>query len=260
MEIQVALNIIRKISFKNVAVISSLAFLLMACEPATSVKVMDTPSVDQTLFDGRTINVSRRSNTTATLSSLTTSEPNSTEINIFFAANNTRSAPFNLATTSFAVSVDGAPAKVFTYEELKAAEVRKRNIALVATALGGAAEAYSASAPQTTTGTYRYGGTMGTYSGTTYNPAAASLASAAVTANTNAQMSNISSNSQQALGQLQETYLKPTTMNRGMEYGGVVRIQVPRLATETSQNIVVTVQLGSDVHRFDMVRTWDPTQ
>ena len=239
--------------------ISAMAFGLMACEAPTSVSVLDSPSIDQTLYDGRVINVSERANTTVVLSSLTTGEPNSSEIDIFVVANNTRSAPFNVSTTSFGVTVDGEPAKVFTYEELRAAEIRSRNIALVATALGGAAQAYSASAPQRTTGTYNYGGTMGTFNSTTYNPAAASLASAAATANTNAQMGNISSNSERTLGQLQDTYLKPTTMNRGMEYGGVVRIQVPRLAERTSQNITLAIQLGSDVHRFDMVRSWDPT-
>ncbi len=243
-----------------VAAMSAIMLTLMACEAPTSVTVVNTPSIDQTLFDGRVINVSRRSNTTVTMSSLTTAEPNSSEIELFVVANNARTAPFTFSTDSISATVDGAPASVFTYEQLRAAEVRQRNIALIATAIGGAAESYSASLPQTTTGTYNYGGRMGTYSGTTYNPAAASLASAAVTANTNAQMNSISANSERSLGQLQDTYLKPTTMNRGMEYGGVIRIQVPRLTQESTQSLTLTVQLGSDVHTFNLVRSFDPVR
>ncbi|WP_342070570.1 hypothetical protein [Yoonia algicola] len=245
---------------KAIAIISTLTFGLMACEGPTSVRVVDSPAIEQTLFDGRGINVSRKSNTTVSLSSITTAEPNSTQIEVFIVARNSRSSPFILSTSSIAAQVDGVAAKIFTYEELKAAEVRSRNIALIATAIGGAANAYSASQPQTTTGTYNYGGTYGTYSGTTYNPAASTLATAAVTANTNAQINTISSNSDRTLGQLQETYLKPTTMNRGMEYGGVLRIEVPRLSAESTQDILLTINLGTDIHTFELVRGWDITQ
>ena len=245
---------------KAIAIISTLTFGLMACEGPTSVRVVDSAAIEQTLFDGRGISVSRKSNTTVSMSSITIAELNSTQIEVFIVARNSRSLPFILSTSSIAAQVDGVAAKIFTYEELKAAEVRSRNIALIATAIGGAANAYSASQPQTTTGTYNYGGIYGTYSGTTYNPAASTLATAAVTANTNAQINSISSNSERTLGQLQETYLKPTTMNRGMEYGGVLRIEVPRLSAESTQDIRLTINLGSDVHTFELVRGWDITQ
>lgn len=249
---------IQTFRLRQIARVLPLVFGLAACEPPTSVDVMDSPAIEQTLYDGRVINVSRKSRTTLVLSSMANGEPNSTEIEIFVVAENRSNPPFILSTDSVAVQVDGAPAKIFTYDELKAQEIRSRNIALIATAIGGAAEAYSASMPQTTTGTYNYGGTYGTYSGTTYNSAASTLASAAVTANTNAQINSIQSNSEQSLGQLQETYLKPTTMARGMEYGGVIKISVPRLSAESVQNISLTVRLGSDNHSFDLVRSWDP--
>jgi hypothetical protein len=245
---------------KAIAIMPTLTIGLMACEGPTSVRVVDSPAIEQTLFDGRGINVSSKANTTVSLSSITTAEPNSTQIEVFVVARNSRSSSFVLSTDSIAAQVDGANAKIFTYEELKAAEVRSRNIALIATAIGGAADAYSASLPQTTTGTYNYGGTNGTYSGTTYNPAASTLATAAVTANTNAQLNSISSNTERTIGQLQESYLKPTTMNRGMEYGGVLRIEVPRLRPESTQNILLTINLGSDVHSFELVRGWDVLQ
>lgn len=245
---------------KKVAILMALFFAVSGCVATTSARVVDTPQITQTLFDGRTTNVSSKANTTLTFTSLTNAAPNSDEIELLLVADVRRGPGFTLSTDIISATVDDAPAKVFTYDELRAAEIRSRNIALFATALGGAAQAMSASQPQTTTGTFNsYGGGMGTFTSTTYNPSQAAMASAAASANTSAQIDSISSNSEQRLSALENSYLKPTTMNRGIRYGGVVRIEVPRLQADSSQTIEVSVRLGSDVHSFQLLRTFDPT-
>lgn len=245
---------------KNLTMAAAICLSLAGCLQTTTARVVDTPQIQQTLFDGRTTNVSRKSHTNLSFTSLTIAEPNSGEIELLLMVD-VRSGPtFTLSTDVISASVDDEPAKVFTYEELRAAEIRSRNIEIFAATLSGVGQAMSASQPQTTTGTFnRYGGGMGGFSATTYNPSQAAMASAAASANTSAQIDSISSNSEQRLSTLQSSYLKPTTMARGMRYGGVVRIAAPKLQADATQTIEVTLRLGSDVHSFELLRTFDPT-
>ena len=242
--------------------------IISACSQATSV-VLDRSQPQKIVnYDGQSLAISKKSRTIAALGSKTIGAPNGKTFDLLVIAEN-RSAPtFEFDTSSITVSIDGQKAKVYTYDELVKAEKKARNAQLFAAVLAGVADSYSAanSGYQTTTGTYSstiyggYGGSYnfyGNYTSTAYDYAAVQAAQAQVKANNRARINGIVDASNAQLARLRATILKPTTMNRGMTYGGIISVSAPALKEGEVQRIDVTVRLAKDIHRFVLKRVFD---
>jgi len=168
--------------------------------------------------------------------------------------------PFNFSTEDVQVFVDGQPQKVFTYDELVAEVKRRQAWAAFAAALSGAAQSMSAANAGYTynSGTYNayaydnYGNTAygyGSYSGYTYNAAAAQQAQAAANAQTQANMRAIRNQTEQSLNALSATMLKKTTVLPHAWHGGYVTIdKIPN--ADKPHDIRVVVRAAGEEHEF----------
>jgi len=243
---------------RNIGSILILGFLCFACAPTTTVMVQDSPNLSSKLYDGKATFISKTKRTEVAVLSESIGVPNDGHFEIVAIATNNRTSDFLFSTDNITIQIDGVEAAVETYEQRKKQEETEAAWAAVAVALGGAAQAYSASMPQYTYGTYNsYGGGFGTYSGTTYNSAASASAVASVNANTMAQSAAISTKLEADLEDLKNSYLKPTQLERGMTYGGKLRVKAPRLDKGQVQKIALQIRLGSDVHSFILKRSFD---
>lgn len=231
--------------------------IMSACVPTTSLKVVEAPTISRRAYDGEILYTSRKSTSSVTLASKSVGEENTRDLNLLVYIENRGQKTFAVDTTNISVKVDGKPAEVYTYQALTKKLKNQENWALFATALGGAASAYSASQPTYTSGTYYGGGTYGTYSATTYNSAASQIASANAEAETSSQMASISAGTQLKMAELNNTYLKLTDLSRGQGIGGIVRFVAPRLPEANEQVIEVTIAAGKDRHLFTLRRAWD---
>ena len=243
---------------RNIGPILILGFLCFACAPTTTVMVQDSPNLSSKLYDGKATFISKTKRTEVAVLSESIGVPNDGHFEIVAIATNNRTNDFLFSTDNITIQIDGVEAAVETYEQRKKQEETEAAWAAVAVALGGAAQAYSASMPQYTYGTYNsYGGGFGTYSGTTYNSASSAAAVASINANTMAQSAAISTKLEADLANLKNSYLKPTQLERGMTYGGKLRVKGPRLDKGQIQKINLQIKLGPDVHSFSLKRSFD---
>lgn len=177
----------------------------------------------------------------------------------FIKAVNNEELPTNLGSVSVSASLVGTAdfhVGVWSYEDLVAEAKRKRNTALVLTALAGAASAYSASQSAYSydsgsfSGSDSYGGYYsGSYSGYSYNPAIANTAVAVSTMQTAQSMSLIESGLAAELSSYGEV-LKLTTVFPGYEHGGVVVID--KLSKKNyGDTLRLRLDFGSETHFFD---------
>lgn len=167
---------------------------------------------------------------------------------------------FNFSTEDIQVFVDGVPHRVFTYDELVAEVKRQQAWAAVAAALNGAAQSMNAAnAGHTyhsgTTNAYaydNYGNSAygyGSYSGYSYNAAAAQQAQAAANAQTQANMQAIKNQAEQSLNSLGSTMLKKTTVLPQSWHGGYVTIaKIPNSAQP--HEIKVVISAAGEDHEF----------
>ena len=243
---------------RNLLSLTLVVFMCFGCAPTTTVTIQDAPNLKSKLYDGQATKISKKKRTEVAVISEAIGVPNEGHFEIAVIATNTRASAMLFSTENISVKINGEAAKVETYEERKKQEETEAAWAAVAVALGGAAQAYSASMPQYTYGTYNsYGGGYGSYSGTTYNSASSAAAVASINANTMAQSAAISTRLEADLASLKSTYLKPTQLEKGMTYGGKFRVKAPRLKKDETQSISMSVVLGSEVHNFELTRTHD---
>lgn len=179
--------------------------------------------------------------------------------------------PFDFSTENIQVEVNGVTQKVFTYDELVAEVKNAQAWQAVAVALGAMAQSMNAAnaGTQYHTGSYNSntygsgsiyspsytsynysGSTHGTYSGVTYNPAAAQQAQAAVNAQTTQQMEMIRNQTEQALNNLGSTILKKNTVFPKSWHGGYVTVDKTKVP-EFKNEIKVTVNVLDEDHVFN---------
>lgn len=163
--------------------------------------------------------------------------------------------PFDFSTEDVHVFLDGEPHKVFTYDELVAEIKREKTWAAIAVAISGAAQSMNAANAGYTynsftadkSGNSAYG--FGSYSGYTYNAAAAQQAQAAVNAQTQANLQAIETRSEQSLSSLSVTMLKKTTVFPQAWHGGYVTFDKIPTADHPSDIRVVIMAAGEE-HEF----------
>jgi hypothetical protein len=173
--------------------------------------------------------------------------------------------PIVFSTENISASVDGSPLKVFSYDELVEELENTRKRILIAAALAGVAESISAAQAgnQYTYGNFTtryygnhgyYGSGYGTYSGYTYNPAAAAQAQAAANAQMNQNFANITSSFNAALFHLSSTILKKETVFPNQWHGGYITLQQGPIP-ESSNTLSLKVIFGEEEHNFEFVQT-----
>ncbi|MBI4799771.1 MAG: hypothetical protein HY794_13795 [Desulfarculus sp.] len=173
--------------------------------------------------------------------------------------------PIVFSTEDISASVAGSPLKVFTYDELVAEIEKQRKMAAIAAALAGASQAMNAAQAGTQYhyGSYNtsyYGGSgnyvsgYGTYSGYTYNPAAAAQAQAAANAQMTENLSNINASANVALSDLGRTILKKESVLPHAWYGGLVEVQQTPVP-DSSNIIYLKVIFDDEEHNFEFTQT-----
>ena len=188
---------------------------------------------------------------------------------------NTSKIPLNFGPENITVSCEGKALKTFSFEALKREIQQRAAAAAIAMGMAAGMQAAAASMPATTTtyGTsYGYGNFSGTanptygynpwrYSGnynsfgsysatsTTYNPAAAVSAQAAVNANSLQQMNMITANRNASLANL-ESMLRTTTIPPGAAYGGNIVFKLPPAPGKSPKEILITIQTPVDAHQI----------
>lgn len=171
--------------------------------------------------------------------------------------------PATLRTADIDVrSIRPAKARLRVYSQTELAEEveSQRNAQLIVGALAGAAGAYSAaqSGYSQTTGSYTrnspYGTSYGSYSATTYNPAAAQAALNANADRTAWNMASIEGQAQDRLQELQATILKDHTVMPGEWHGGVIVFDAPAKADTGAAEYTITLQFDGEEHSFSVMQ------
>lgn len=179
---------------------------------------------------------------------------------IVVSVQNRTDETFEISSEDVKVFVDGVSHKVFTYEALVAEIKRRQAWAAIGAALSGAAESMNAANAGYTynSGTYNasaydnHGNTAygyGTFSGYSYNAAAAQQAQNAANAQTQANMRAIQDQAEQSLAILGSTMLKKTTVLPQAWHGGYITIgKIPNIRQQHEIRVVVTA--AGEEHEF----------
>ncbi len=175
--------------------------------------------------------------------------------------------PFNFDTDNITISHAGKPLRIFTYEQLRQKEETRATMLAVASGLNAAGQSMRANTPTTTYGSGNYyGSTQSSYgsgyrpvsysgsyygSSTTYNPAQAAAANAAIDANTSAQMSDIAATRDANIDSLSNV-IRKTTVKPGNFYSGLAMFKIPYPGSSLKEIEVVVETLG-EKHVFPLV-------
>jgi hypothetical protein len=126
-----------------------------------------------------------------------------------------------------------------------------------ATALAGAGRAISAAYAgySTTNGSVYGGGTVGTFSATTYHQYRSQHAQQLAQAQTNADFASLRAEGELNLQRLEQTILKDHTVLPGEWYGGTIVLEVPPRGAGDITEYTISVRFGGEVHEFQVRQT-----
>lgn len=241
-----------------------LVIALQGC--ASHAKLSGVPSAEQkTVFkDGRKALISSKQNTVI-VAPETDRVGNGERGEFILLVNKGTAADLDFSTEDVTAYVQSHDAltelAVFSYDQLVAEEETRQAWAALAAAMQGLGDAMNAANAgySMTRGTYSgsnysgYGGNRygyGTYSGTTYNHAAAQAAQNTAQANSQARFARIEAEGQANLQSLSTRMLRKETVFPGAWHGGIVKVQLPRVA-EQSQEMRLVVFVGKETHAFN---------
>jgi len=169
-------------------------------------------------------------------------------------------SPFNFSTENIKVYVDDIRHRIFTYDELIEEVKRQQDWAVVGAALNDVANSMNAanagySYHSGTVNAYAYGNSgnsahgYGSYSGYTYDAAAAQQAQTAANAKTQAYINAIRQRTEQSLNALSSTMLKKTTiMPSGSHSGYITSDKIPN--SNQHRNVKIVVSVPGEKHEF----------
>jgi hypothetical protein len=232
---------------------------------ATYGKISSIPSEGQkSIFkDGRNTLLSIKQNTVA-IAPKNETVTSGQRGDFVIAVNNGTSQDILFSTENITASVNKngqlTILKVFSYDELVAEEKRRQTWAAVAAALQGVSDSMNASnagyshtygtysgSTYTNNGKSAYG--YGSYSSTTYNYAAAQAARNAAQANSEARFARLNTEGRENLRNLSSTILKKETIFPSAWHGGIVKIELPKVA-EQPQEIYFVVDVAGEKHEL----------
>lgn len=192
------------------------------------------------------------------------------------AVKNNSDRPFNFSEQAISViatktdkdgKTDDYELPTYSYEYLVKEAKRAAAWESVAVALQGAADSYNASMSgysynsgtvNTYSNTYGsgYGNSYtttgyGSYSGTTYNSAAAYQNRMAAQEKNQRDMDRVQSRLNAELSSLAGSYLKKQTVQPGMTYGGEVAVKKPSMPP-FNQKLLIKVNVDGEIHEFNV--------
>ena len=243
-------------------------FLIQGC--ATTLQLQPVSSNDQKTYyeEGQEVVISPEKYIVAVKPATIsyTSEQRPTFVVSVF---NPTSDPIVFSTENIKASLGDQVLKVFTYEELVTEVKKHRTLAAFAVALSGAVQSYNASRAgyQYQSGTVNtnyygnyYGSSgygnysgygTGTYSGYTYDPAAAAQAQAAVNDQTAQQMKAVTSAANNSLTDLENTILKKNTVFPQTWQGGYVELEKCYHGKSERTPISLDINIEGENHHFE---------
>lgn len=164
--------------------------------------------------------------------------------------NNSRQA-FNFGTENISAESNGRLLQVLSYEDLARQVQSSQTWSNIGIALGAAGQSVAANQPSRTYvqgNVYGYGGQqIGSYNayGTTYNPAQAQAAQAAINAQAQAQSAQVAAATQARMSQINNV-LRTTTIGPGQVVGGLVEV-----STNGASGVFnVRANVGGEQHVF----------
>jgi len=164
---------------------------------------------------------------------------------------NNEDRAFDFSTENISAYCKEKRLKVYTYEELVAEIEAQRRGAKIAAILGAVSGTFQATTAgqQYHYGTYTSGyGQHGTYSGYSYNPAAAMQAQATVNQQTSQNMAMIEQNYKSSMHEIGNTILKRTTVLPKTRFGGVIKIEIPKEFKD--EYVFIEVRANDERHTF----------
>lgn len=244
---------------KNLLVITFLGALLQGCASTLQLDPLTLDGQQKVYQEGIETIISQKKSLVAIRPETKTYSSEARPTIIIAVLNGTKK-PFDLSTEDVHVFVDGEPHKVLTYDELVAEVKRQQAWATVATALGGLAQSMNAANAGYTYNSGNYNSVaydnsgnkaseFGSYSGYTYNAAAAQQAQAAANAQTQADLEAIRNRAKQSINALRAKMLKKTTVFPQAWHVGYVAIEkIP--ATDHPRDIRVVIAAAREEHEF----------
>lgn len=228
---------------------------------ATYNTITPSPAKNQASFfeDGREIVVSKKPASIVTLAPSKEAFRADERPSFIVTVNNTSNQPITFSTENLSFSMEGEQLKVFSCQELVQEIEQKKRSAATTQALIGAFGILGASMQGGKTyhsGTYQYGTTPGTYSGTSYSPLGTLQAQTTMGALTANNIANINNAASRQLNIVQNTILKKQTVLPDTWYGGYVRLANLQ-DVEKPASIVTTVIVGKELHYFSFTLAGD---
>lgn len=214
---------------KKLAIVAVAAASMTASACATSYTMTPHPTDGQTVryVQGRATIFAEGTNGAVQVTALGPNEKGRLLYSV--AAQNRSQEVHNFGTENVSLSANGAPVRVFSYNELERMAKNDATTAMVLMALaGGVAAASAYSGPTSTSTTHT---PYGTYHTSTTNYAAQAVAASAATAATAVQMRQISDNLDGTLANLGMNVLQTTTIDPDDAFGGQViadRVAIPK--------------------------------
>jgi len=250
---------------KNTVVIFCLV-LISGCQTLTSINFSKLEQQRQFYVDGGVAIQSHKKSSGVTLAASSAETINGQRIALALKADNFSSDAFDIDTRNITIQSNYTkPIKVYSYSELVKEETDRRNLQLMLAAIGGAANAVSASQAGTShssgtfnASTYSPSGiynTIGNYSTTTHNPAVSQAAVANANLQTQNQINNISQSSDNKLNNLKSGILKRTTVFPGYSHSGMFLFDAPPLKANEVRKYLVSVNIDGEPHQFELLQT-----
>jgi len=254
-------------NWRTLFALVALVLVLQGC--VTTIGIKSNPSDQQTTMyeSGAKAVVSAKTNIVA-VRPVSQSFKSNKKPSFVVTIQNGTSNQINFSTENISARNNNKLIKVFTYDELVAEVEKQKAIQAFATALAGAGRAMSAAnaGNQYQHGSYNShsngniyspygnasysGNEYGTYSGYSYNAAAAQQAQAVAQAQTDKDFARIAANSESALSELGRTILRKHTVFPGKWHGGYIKLAHIELG-EGKNSLAVVVDVGGEMHPFN---------
>lgn len=143
------------------------------------------------------------------------------------------------------------PLKVYSHQELRAELEKRQKWATFGAAMGAMGNSMNAAnaGTSTTYGTIS-GDVNGTYTGTTYDSAAASAAQSRANAENAQNIAALRSQQSSEMNQLETQYMQDHTIFPGESYAGIVVLDAPPIKKGEGTTMLIAVPFGGEVHNL----------
>lgn len=181
-------------------------------------------------------------------------EPTKKRASLVVLTRNVGEVPYNFGPENISVSAQGETFVVLTYDQLLRETRNKAKWRRLAGALAAGSNSAAASNAGNGNGTFSAYGNDGSYAHgnySSYDAGAAQAAQAQANRDNQQMMQTIQRNEQAAVAAL-DANMQTSTVDPGGSFGGRVAIEIPKALRKVKQPTpaVITIAIGSDVHRF----------